>query len=171
MLNKKNKDVIYTLAKLLLIIVLGVLSKYSFILMYIFVVIVSLMVSTLFHEINHFITFRIFGIKVTTVNIGVISISNKKISLSGSRIINGSCSFKYDSKIEKKNYYYALFAGGFYNLILGIIFLLFVLFIPTISFSTLKIIPIMILIFDGIFNLTYKNSTDRKIIRRIKNTK
>ena len=168
MLNKR-KQIFYLALKFFLLITLVSVSKYNYIVRYITIIVISLVISTTIHELNHFIAFKLCGIKVIAITIGMFTISNKKMKLNNSKILSGCCDFEYDEKIPKKKYYYSLLAGGFNNFIFGVLGIVLIFIIPAIKPSIIIFIPMLIMIIDGVYNCAYRNSSDRKIIKRIRN--
>lgn len=161
---------IFIIAVMLSFVWIFVTDAKTYIFRYIVCLFVFHLVSISIHEISHFLAFIVFKIKVTDLTISVLKISKTndkyKVSIENNQLFSAECTWIYDGSIPSYKYIIALYAGSISNLLICLICI--VLLVK--GFFSIELLLLLLLCFYNFaFNLLNPGSTDRKLIRMIKN--
>lgn len=161
---------VFIIAVMLSFVWVFVTDAKLYIFRYIVCLLVFRLVSISIHEISHFFAFVIFKIKVTDLIISVLRINNTnnkyKISIENNRLFSAKCTWIYNSSIPSYKYIIALCAGSISNLLICLIGIIFLVK----GFFSMELLLLLLLCFYNFaYNLLRPDSTDRELIRMIKN--
>ncbi len=141
-----------------------------YILKYIVCLFVFRLASISIHEISHFFAFIIFNIKVTAFKISVFKIEKAndkyKICIENNKLFSGECTWIYNSSVASYKYIIALCAGSVSNLLISIVCIILLI---TNSFNIEPLLLFFICLYNFALNFLNPQSTDRNLIRIIKN--
>jgi hypothetical protein len=133
--------------------------------------VVAYFVSSIFHELAHFITFKCFGLSVVELSFGVFRvffIEHRIESLfTPNKPFDVLCSCKGLRDISKWKRSICLLSGGLVNLIIAVILVIVLLFISSQQIRLLAGIQIAPCIINVLVNIVYPYSEDRKLLREL----
>lgn len=132
-----------------------------------------LIITLIIHELSHLILFKLFGMKVTEIKIGILKMDfhNEKriIKICGKNFFSGYCSIIYPSDCKKKKLAVIAFAGGGISGIIESLLSFYILMKISVSDNIKKFL--LCLIFTGLYSfyttLLRKSSADNQAIKKL----